>query len=578
MPLVLNPRNREPAKKESFIGRPAFFYVFLGILGLIFFSKLFYLQIIKGEYYRSQAASEHQKKFEIPAKRGGIYANDGERKVPLVLNETKKTIFADPRYVKDKDGTAKIISEVIGGETETYKKLLESNSAYVVLLKNVPKSKGEELAERQLKGIGQTDTPSRVYPQGNLGAQIIGFVNGEEKGQYGVEEFFNESLHGKTGQLKAVTDVNGVPLAAGENSVLVSPKDGEDIHLTIDINVQRKIEELLKETTEKSKAKSTSAIVIETKTGRIRAMGNYPTFDPSKFTEVTDYSVFSNRISSEPYEPGSVMKVFTMSSALDEGAVNPSSTFQDRGSVKVDDRTIKKSRDWGNGTKPKVQILQYSLNTGVVFLLEQLGGGQINQQAREKLHHYFVDKFRFSQLTGLEISGESKGLISEVTTGAGDNVRYANMTFGQGMNLTMIQVASALNSIINGGIYYRPTIIQKSDQPDVVDKEVIKQQTSSDIKNMMKQTIDASPFKKPGYYIGGKSGTSQLLDSSGNYSEDKTTGSYIGFVGSSDAEYSIMVRVDEPKTQGFSGTTVAGPLFQEVFNYLIDYYGIAPGA
>ena len=580
MPLVQRAPSQVPIRADT-QRRPALFYVVLVAMGLVFVSRLFYLQVIRGDHYRSSALAEHQKKFEIPAKRGVIFAHDGDRMVPLVLNEARRLIYADPRYVKDKEGTARTLKEVLGGEEATYKSLLEKDdTAYVVLAKNVSQDVGNKLADKKLRGIGQTDTPSRVYPQGQLGAQMIGFVNGSGEGQYGIEEYFNKELSGKTGQLKAVTDINGVPLAAGDSSIQQAPKDGETINLTIDLNLQRYVEEALKNTTEQTKAKSASAVVIETSSGAIRAMGNYPTFDPNHYEDVggDNYGVFSNRVSSTPYEAGSVMKVFTMTAALSEGVVSKDSTYTDTGSVKVEDRVIKNSRNWGNQSRSMSEILQLSLNTGVVHLLKQLGGGEVNKQAREKLHSYLVDRFHFDAATGVQLAGESGGTIPDVTTGNGDNVQYANMSFGQGMNVTMMQVATTLSAIVNGGTYYKPSVVEGQTSKAVA-KGIVSSQTSEDLREMMRFVIKGTPFDRKGYYIGGKSGTAQLYDASGNYTNDKTTGSYLGFIGSKSPEYVIMVRVDEPdSSKGFSGTTAAAPLFSSINGYLIEYYAIPPGS
>ncbi len=578
MPLVQR-QHRPVVADDSVVNRPALFYVCLVVAGVLFIGRLFYLEVIRGDYYRQQAMAEHQKKFEIPARRGVLYARDGNKRIPIVLNETKRLVYADTRYVRDKRKTAELVAKEIGGEASTYERLLNLKQEYVVLAKNVPLSKGDALRKRSVAGIGQTDTPVRVYPQGQAAAQVLGFVNGDGEGQYGVEEYLNSQLKGQTGLLKAVTDVNGVPLASGESSVQRPPQDGKDAHLTIDINLQRSVEEALKAMFERSKAKSASAVVLEAKTGAVRAMGNYPTFNPNEYTKVAadNYGVFSNRTISVPYEAGSVMKIFTMATALDKGVVTKASTFPDSGSVKVEDRTIKNSRNWGNANRSMTEVMQLSLNTGVVFLFQQLGDGRYNEKGRTIIHDYFTGHFRFGQRTGVQLAGESGGGISKPTTGDGDNVRYANMTFGQGMTVTQLQIASGLAAIVNGGTYYKPSITDEQTK-QVVSRNAVGAQVGSDLRDMMRAVIRGTAFDKPGYYVGGKSGTAQLLDNNGNYTDEKTTASYTGFIGSKDADYVIMVRVDEPDSRvGFSGTTAAAPLFSSICDSVIQYYGLSPG-
>lgn len=449
--------------------------------------------------------------------------------------------------------------------------------------------------KKDLKGINVTPVPQRVYPEGELGAQLLGFVNDEGIGQYGVEAALNTNLQGKPGLLKAITDVNGVPLSLDDaTNIAQKPKEGDNTVLTIDRNIQAKAEEALKAGLEKAKATKGSVVVMDPNTGAIKAMANLPTYNPAKYYEVGDdaYQRFQNRVVSDQYEAGSVIKVLTMATGLNEGVINQNSTFNNPGFVQVDDARIKNVEQNVNGTRTMTDVLKYSLNTGVVHILSQLGGGAINGQARDKLYSYFTDRYGFGALTGIEQAGETEGSIYGPRTEQGNNVRYSNMAFGQGMGVSMIQTAAAFSSVVNGGNYYKPHVVEgklsnagevASTPPKPERTGVVKPETSASIIEMtrsaLREAAAVSRLVRPGYNVGGKTGTSQTIDpTTGKYTEDKTIGSYLGFGGDTAPRYVIMVRVDDSNigAGSFAGSAAAGPIFGELSNWLIDYYNLKP--
>ncbi len=220
-------------------------------------------------------------------------------------------------------------------------------------------------------------------------------------------------------------------------------------------------------------------------------------------------------------------------------------------------------------------VLQKSLNTGVVYVLRQMGGGSINRDAREKLREYFVNRFYLGQKTGYDLGGEGVGVIAGVNTGAGDNVRYANMTFGQGMTATPLQLVAAFSAIVNGGQYHNPHIVLSKEntlrKADVVSAEVSKQMIS-----MLQETGKNAKLVRNGYVMGGKSSTAQIPDGKGGYSETATIDSYVGFAGGSQPEFAIIARVNEPQSKE-GGTYTAGPVVKKMADWLIDYYAVPSG-
>ncbi len=562
-----------PRRSTTLIG------VVFVILG-IFVIRLFYLQIIRYDFYRAEALAEHLKKFELEPARGQIKAHDGDHLIPMVLNENRPTLFADPRYVKDADKSALKIAQIIGGDANKYKEELTSDRNYIVLQKKLTKEQADTIKAAQrngeLKGVGLTDVSYRVYPQGQVAAQILGFVNGEGVGQYGIESGMETELKGKPGLLKAITDINGIPLAASNDTIEKPVENGKDINLTIDINAQKQLEDLLKEQSEKYKAKSAGAVVLSAQSGAVVAMANYPSFDPAAYDKVTDYSVFNNKVISTAYEPGSIIKVFTMATGLNEGAIAPNTTFYDSQTTQVEDRIIKNSYPWGAAQRSMTEILQKSLNTGAVFVLRSLGGGTINTQGREKLYQYFTEHFRLGKPTGIELGGEVGGTIIQPNNGDGDNVRYANMSFGQGMTVNLVQVAAGFASILNGGSYYKPHVVETSSDPKAIQVNAVSNTTSQSIREMLSAAGQNAQLGRTGYMMGGKSGTAQIADERGGYQEDKTNDSYMGYVGGSRPEYVIVVRISEPNS-AIGGTYTAGQIVKNMANWLVDYYAIPPG-
>lgn len=583
-------------KIQSAVSRSQSLKILIALIGLILGSRLFYLQVVRHSHYDSLAQAEHQKKFSLPASRGTLYFRDGDDVVPAVLNTTVYTLYADPKEVKNVDESANYISAILNFDKDQLKqKMKTKNTAYVVLEKRLAKDQVDQLFKQKnkLRGINVTPVPQRVYPEGLLGGQLLGFVNNDGIGQYGIEGALNKRLSGQAGTLKAVTDVRGVPLSLEDsNNIEKPPKNGENLILTIDRNIQAKTEEALANGLQKTGATKASAIVIDPRTGAIRAMANLPTYDPAKYYEVGDdaYEKFRNRVISDPYEAGSVIKTLTMTAGLNEGKVGPESTFRNTGRVQVDDTVIKNAEQDVNGTRTMTDVLKYSLNTGVVYVLSQLGGGNVNGAAREKLYDYFANKYGFGSLTGVEQAGETEGSIYGPKTGEGNNVRYANMSFGQGMNVTMVQTAAAFSAVVNGGNYYKPHLVEgvqtdvgelKNKPPQPTRPTIISSNASAQIREMtrvaMAESAAVNKLSTPGYRVGGKTGTSQIIDSrTGKYIDTNAIGTYLGYGGGEMPEYVIMVRVDDSKLSGYAGSTSAAPIFAEISNWLLQYYNVKP--
>jgi cell division protein FtsI/penicillin-binding protein 2 len=574
------------------VKRVRIWYGLLILVISIFGIRLFYLQVISYGHYRAAALSDQLKQYQIPAKRGIIAAHDGSGTVPIVLNQQLFVLYADPTYIKKADQVADKIVPIVGGDATAYAKQMKTkNTRYVILAKKLSQDQEKKIAALKEPGLGTQAQNYRTYPQGSLVSQVLGFVNDEGIGKYGIEQALNKQLTGTPGQLKAITDAAGVPLAASKDNVQVAPQDGEKVTLTIDLALQQQMESILAQGVKDSKAQSGSALIMDPNTGEIKAMANVPTFDPGKYFEVEDGNVFQNSAVSHPIEVGSTMKTLTTAAALDQGVVNSNTTYYDPASWKVDDFKITNiEEDGGAGTRSITDILNLSLNTGATWELMQMGGGEINSKARQAWHDYLTNHYMFGKQTGIEQGYEATGYVpGPKDNGAGIDLTYANTSFGQAMTATPIQMGAALSATINGGNYYQPRLIDEvtdyngkttKTEPKLLKSGVVKASTSSALIPMMQYTVDHhafSPvFDQSTYIVGGKTGTAQIAKPGGGYYDNLFNGTYVGFVGGDGPQYVIVVFMQKPTAGGYAGTAAAQPVFGKLAHLLINNSYVTP--
>lgn len=546
--------------------------------------RLFQLQVIDHQKYRQLAYQEQVKKLTIPAQRGLIYVLDHQKPAPIVMNETVYTMFVDPQVVKDDQAVLATLlaldKDLILGDSAA--KLSQKKSRYQVLARGLSRQQAEAIKAKKLAGVGFQAVSRRIYPEGALASQVLGFVNANG-GQYGVEGKLDKRLTGENGVLEAVTDVSDVPLTVGDKYTNIPARNGDNLVLSIDRNIQSQVEKILKSGLEKVGADNGSALIMNPQTGQIMAMVNYPSYSVADFTKVKDVSLFNNSTIDRPYEAGSVIKVFTVAMGINEGKITPKTVFYNQDTVKVGDRTIKNAYKGKIGNITMQDALQYSLNTGMVNIISRLGGGNIDRAARNIIYNYFYNRFRLGQKTNIELP-ETKGIIIPPTEVEGNAVRYSNMSFGQGMDVTMVQVAAGFSAIVNGGVYYQPTVLAgtmqngifKSQAPKVVDAQVVKSTTSTQVRQMLTDArrLYYKNVDRAGYEIGGKTGTSEKIVD-GKYVENQTIATYLGYGGTNRPEYVIMIRVDG-KGKYLAGNTDAAPIFTDISNWLIDYLKLYP--
>ena len=557
------------------------------IIMSVFIVRLFYIQVIQHDRYTSLADQEQLKRLVIPAKRGELYAMDGNSQVKLVLNETVYTVFVDPVMATEPKKIVDIVRRVAGGNarSDLDKLVAKEDTRYQILATKVTRKQAELMKKEDLKGLGFQETSQRVYPEAQLAAQTLGFVNSEGNGQYGVEDALNDRLNGKDGLLETVTDVGDVPLSVGDRNINQPAKDGDNIVLTIDRNIQAYTEKALADGLARTGAKNGSVIVMDPQTGKVMAMANLPTYNPAEYNKVTDPRAFNNGIVTTPYEAGSVFKTFTVATGLDKGVIEPNSTYVNTDYIKVEDRTIANALKGHTGTITIQDALNYSLNTGMVTIAQRLGdGSKITKSARDTIYKYYHERFGLGTITGIQVSGEAAGRIISPDEQEGNAVRYSNMVFGQGLDITMIQVATGFSALVNGGTYHYPTLIEGvmkdgkmvPETPRASRSGVVSKATSDKLRQMTYTARQSLPSgDREGYYIGGKTGTSQTIEN-GRYVLNETIATYLGH-GGSDAlsKYVIMVQVSG-KGMNLEGGLHAKPIFTDISNWLLDYLKLQP--
>ncbi len=577
------------------IKRVRIWYGLLFLVLIIFSIRLFYIQIISYNHYRAAALGDQLKQYQIPASRGIIEAHIGGTTVPIVLNQKLYILYADPLYIKHADKIATDIVPIIGGSADHYAELMRTkNSRYVVLAKKLTPAQQAKITALKSPGLGTQPQDYRVYPQGNLAAQTLGFVNNDGKGEYGLEQALGRQLKGVPGQVKAVTDANGVPLAATKGNIQTAPQDGDTVVTTLDLSMQAQMEQILAQQYQKTKSHGLSAIIMDPNNGQIKAMANYPTFDPANYQNVTDPSVFQNAAVANAIEPGSTMKVLTTAAALDQGIINPNTSFYDPAHWVIDGFNITDIEEDGGPRQQNINsLLNLSLNTGATWLLMQMGGGQINSKARNAWYDYLTNHYRLGRPTNIEQGYEADAIVPKPQdNGAAINLTYAETSFGQGLQMTTIQMAAAVSSIVNGGTYYQPHLVDrttdfkgqtKTVKPTVVGRHVVSAKVSQEMIPLMQYVVQQhlaegfSYLNFPGnYLVGGKTGTAQIAAKGGAYYSDRYNGTYVGFVGGDKPQYVIIVFNQQPGVAGYAGSYGGQPVFADLAHMLINNSYVTP--
>lgn len=536
-------------------------FILIILFGAAIISRLAYYQIVKQELYRALAQGQ-QKSFQlVKGERGRIFFNGGEI---LATNIKGKYVFVSPEEIKEKEKTARELSQIFNLGEESILRKIEKDSLFEKIKSSLTKEEEQALKEINLPGVYLGEAVFRQYPQGTMISQVIGFLGGEKKGQYGIEAYYDDFLQGKE---KIFFSKN----SQGFNK-------GADIFLTIDYNVQFMAEKLLARAKENLNIKGGQIIVLNPNTGKIFALAHFPNFDPNYYSKIDDFQIFQNGAIQKLFEPGSAFKPITMAAALDYGKITPQTTYIDSGSVKIGKYVIENYNKRVFGKQTMTEVLEKSINTGAVFVEKQLG---------HDLFLQYIDAFGFFEPTGIDLQGEVYSENREFKKGY--EINFATASFGQGIEMTPIQLVRAFCAIANGGKLIKPYLVEKISQNneiietqiEISSNQVISLKTSSQITAMMISVVEngfGRGARIPGYYIAGKTGTAQVswssmgIDKEG-YS-DETWQSFVGFFPALDPEFLILIKLDNPETR--TAEYSAMPIFKELAKYIIYYYQIPP--
>jgi len=577
------------------VQRLRIWYGALVLVIAVFGVRLFYIQIIQHTRYENAALSDQLEQYKIPATRGLIEAYDGNSIVPIVLNQELYTLYADPPLIKNVTQSADKLSAITGVSASQYISLMNTkNTQYVVLGTRLSAQDQARITNLQLPGVGTQGQDYRTYPNGSLASQVLGFVNNDEKGNYGIEQAMNKQLSGTPGELKAITDTQGVPLAATKGNIQKSPVNGSNVVLTLNLPMQAAMEQILQNEYKSTKSQGLSAIIIDPNNGQVKAMANYPTYDPSNYQSVTNPALYENASVTNAIEPGSTMKILTTAASLDQGVIQPNTTFFDPAHWVIDGFNITDiEQDGGPRVQSISSVLNLSLNTGATWMLMQMGGGQINQKARDEWYYYLTDRYRLGKPTGIQQGYEAVPPVTPPQdNGAGINLTYANMSFGQAIQVTPIQMASIDSAILNGGTYYQPTLVDETiapngtvtkDPPKILEHGVVSPKVSADMQPLMEYVVQQhllSGFSylnfPSNYIVGGKTGTAQIAEPTGGYYPNNYNGTYVGFVGGNKIQYVIVVYNINPNVPGYAGTYGGQPVFSDIAHMLINDSYVTP--
>ena len=541
-----------------------FCLVFAGTL-----ARAFWLQGVRAASLSRMAQSQHRETVAIPASRGTVYDRTG---VQLAIGEQATTVYADPRAVTDALGIARAAQQIFGKQVvdanALYPELLDKSKAFVYVVRKADPDQAALLAKRGFDGLGFYPEERRAYPQHTVAASLLGYAGIDNQGVAGLEYGYDRFLRGKPGVETIVKD----PFGRALDTVSSKPvQEGSDVFLTIDHTIQAEAESVLRQTLREWGGKSASAIVLDPRTGEVLAMADAPGYDANSFSTVNP-AISRNRAVTDQYEPGSTFKLVTVSGALADHLVTPSTKFVLPYEIKVADRWIHDAEQRGTETMTVAKILTHSSNVGAITLAEKLGGARLEQ---------WMGRWGFGRPTGIDYPGEGTGSVLPLDKWSGSTI--GNVPIGQGVAVTPIQMAAAYAAVANGGVWTRPHLVERvagHPLPKPERRRILPAAVDAQVSAMLANVVadgTGVEVQIPGYKVAGKTGTAQVPDAAGGYSAGKYVASFVGYVPASKPRLVVLVKVQEP-TKAIWGGTVAAPAFAEIARFCLQYLEIPPDA
>lgn len=558
------------AEKKNIRIRTIIAAVFFSILFAIIGIKALHLQVFCGSWLSQRAAKEYEKSFTSSGRRGIIY-DTNHREMAVSIDVTSIAVF--PGKIKNKRTATRLVAKALKMNRRKLSRKLNSKKPFVWIKRHVTPKEAQAVKDLDIEGIGFIPERSRFYPNKTLAAQILGFSGIDGHGLEGVEFYYDSQLEGATGSLTVLTDALGRGFDA---EIQFFPDHmGHNLVLTIDRTVQYITEKALEEATRKYSAKSGMAIVMVPQTGAVLALAHYPFFNPNAFQRF-DRDAWRNRAITDPFEPGSTMKIFLAAAALSSGATSPHTIFFcENGAYRIGRNVVHDTHP--HGWLSLQQIVKYSSNIGAVKVTEMIGRKTLYQTLRA---------FGFGTRTGIDCPGETTGSLSSYKRWS--KIDAGAISFGQGISVSAIQLVRAVSAIANNGLLMKPYIVQaitdrngrliKSFGPRKA-RRVISQATAGTVRRIMKTVITEGGTgvraTLEGFTVGGKTGTAQKTDAKGTYSKKHYIASFVGFAPVEHPEIAILVIVDEPQGQHYGGI-VAAPAFRKIAEETLNYLKIPP--
>ena len=570
-------RNRTYNKKKLLL---VFLCAVLVILFLM--GRLVYLMVFRAEYYQEKALDLHQREREIKAARGRILDANG---TVLADNRTVCTISVIHSQVTDPEEVIRVLAKMLEMDEAQVRKKVEKVSSMERIRTNVAKETGDAIRSMGLDGVKVDEDFKRYYPYGDLASTVLGFTGADNQGIIGLEVKYESCLKGHNGTILTTTDARGIELE-GEAEDRIEPVAGSDLQITIDYNLQMYAQQMAEKVMEEKQAEGVSILLMDPRDGAILAMVNVPEFDLNDpFTlntgegagELTDEErqdalnrMWRNRSINDTYEPGSVFKIVTASAALEEGVVKPDDTFTCPGYRVVEDRKIRCHKVGGHGQETFVEGVMNSCNPVFIDVGLRLGADTFCS---------YYDRFGLMDLTGIDLPGEA-GTIMHRQEDIG-TVELATMAFGQSFQVTPVQMAATVSSLINGGRRVTPHVglrVLDEDGKESVSlrkekgERIVSEETSASMRAILEKVVAQGSGKNgavEGYRVGGKTATSQTLPRSAN----RYISSFLGFAPADDPQVLGMCIIYDPKGVYYGGT-IAAPVMREIFANILPYLGV----
>jgi cell division protein FtsI (penicillin-binding protein 3) len=550
-------------------------FAFFAVASLLLSARLAYWQTVGRADLLSRATDQVHSDLIVAAQRGVIRDRNG---AILATTVELRSLYAIPGLMKDRDGkdtrpaVAAALAPLIGERPEVLRAAFDSGAEWLFVRRRLPEETAVRIAALHVAGLGFEMEPKRLYPNGAVGAQVLGFVNDDGIGQYGVEGRYADELSGTPGRLVVARDPANRELALGLRTA-VPAKNGDDLSLTIDLAVQNAVERELAAVVEREKATGGAIVVLDPKDGAVLAIASSPTYDPARVGSA-DAEALRDRAISWTYEPGSTMKAITVAAALDKGVITPSTSYQDVGYAVIGGRKLCNAQCKVYGPTTVTQILARSQNAGAVFVASKLGAGDLNA---------YLQAFGFGQRTGVDLSAETTGIVRPLAQWY--PVDLGTISFGQGLSVTPLQLASAYAAIANGGTLYRPYVVASRRDADgehrtapVAVRRVISEETSATLVTMLTATVDigiANAAALKGYSVAGKTGTAQIPSDDGSYVDDAYISSFAGVVPAIDPRMVVVVVLEKPQSK-LLGTVPAMNTFKAIATDALRYARVQP--